>query len=101
MSRKENAACQYNPHDDQKELHNPRLNTSVKQYRHDAPNHYPSMVQTARQYIPAQARKKERSIHDLKAVKMSTKRFLQSKQTKSRFMNGNENTGSLTNLKKI
>ena len=75
MSRKENAAYQYNRHDDQKELHNPRLNTSVMQYLHDAPNHYPSMVQKARRYIPAQAGKKERSRCDLKAAKMPNKFF--------------------------
>lgn len=79
MSRKENAACQYNRPDDRKELHNPRLNTFVMQYLHDAPNHYPSRVQIVRQYIPAQARKKERSRCGLKAAEIPNKRFLQSK----------------------
>ena len=101
MSRKENAAYQYNRHDDHKGLHNRLSNTFVMQYLRDALSHYPSTVQTARQCISDQARKKERSRCDLKAVELSNKKFLQSKQTKSRFMSANENTGSLTNLYKI
>jgi hypothetical protein len=58
------------------------------------------MVQRARQYIPAQARKKGRSRYDLRAEEMPNKKFLQSKQTKSRFMAGNQNSNSLTNLNK-
>jgi len=93
-SRKENAAYQYNHRDDHKELHNPLSNTFVVQYLHDARNHYPLKAQTARRYTPAQATRKGKNKHDLKAAEMTNKKFLQSKQTKPRFMNGKENTGT-------
>lgn len=63
------------------------------QYQHGARNHYPLTAQTARRYIQDQAGKRERSTRGLKAAEMANKKFLQSKQTKTRFMNGKENTG--------
>lgn len=60
-------------------------------YQHDARNHYPLTAQIARRYIQNQAGKTERSIHDLKAAETANKKFLQSKQTKARFMNGKVN----------
>lgn len=63
------------------------------QYQHGAPNHYPLTAQTTRRYIQDLAGKREKSIHGLKAAEMANKKFLQSKQTKARFMNGKENTG--------
>lgn len=63
------------------------------QCQHGARNHYPLTAQTARRYIQDQAGKREKSIHDLKAAETANKKFLQSKQTKARFMNGKENTG--------
>ena len=75
MSRKENAAYQYNHHDDHKALHSRRSNTFSMQYLHDAPNHYPLMVQTGRRYKPVQVKRKEKSKHGLKAKKESTEFF--------------------------
>ncbi len=92
-SRKENAVYRYNRLDDHKALHNPRLSTFSMRYLHGARSHYPLTAQIARRYIQDQAGKTKRSIHDLKAAETATKKFLQSKQTKARFMNGKENTG--------
>ena len=71
------------------------------QYLHDDRNRYPLTEQTTRRNIQTQAGKKEKSKYDLKAAAIPNKKFLQSKQTKPRFIGGVENTVSLTNLNKI
>jgi len=49
------------------------------QYLHDVPNHYPSVAQTDRRYKPAQANRKEKNKHGLKAKESPKSNFLQSK----------------------
>jgi hypothetical protein len=59
------------------------------------------MAQKALPHKPTQAGKTKKSKHDLKAGERPNKKFLQSKQTQARFMNGTKNTVSITNFSKI
>src|SRR6186713_1368186 len=101
MSRKENAAYQYNHRDDHKGLHNHLLNTFVKQYLRDEQNHYPLTEQKDRRYKSTPTKRKEKYRCGQKGSGSSIKKFTQSKQTEARFMNGKENTKPIVNLEKI
>ena len=91
MSRKGNVVYQYNHHDDHKVLHNLRSETFLKLYQHDAPNHYPLAGQISRRYKQTQAGIREKNKHDLKIEETSNKKFMQSKQTQTIFIDGEIN----------
>jgi hypothetical protein len=59
------------------------------------------MGQKARRYKPIPAKRKEKYMFGLKGSGSSIKKFIQSKQTEARFMNGEENIRPITNLNKI
>jgi hypothetical protein len=59
------------------------------------------MTQRARRYKPIPAKRKEKDMCDWIESGSSIKKFIQSKQTEARFMNGQENTPPITNLNKI